>query len=100
MDKMKNEEVLRKVDVSSNWLLNNIKKHKLQYFGHIKRHQTLEKHILEAKVEGKRGRGRPTRRWEQDVEEWMGIRTSEAGRLATDRKQFRVKVWEATSGNG
>ena len=100
VDKMRNEEVLRKVNVPSNWLLNIIKKHKLQYFGHTKRHQTLEKYILEAKVEGKRGRGRPTRRWEQDVEEWMGMRSTEVGRLAIDRVKFRKAVWEATSGAG
>ena len=69
----------------------------LQYFGHIKRHETLERHILEARIDGRRGRGRPTRRWEQDINDWMDMTTTQAGRLAEDRILFRQKVQEATS---
>ena len=32
--------------------------------------------------EGRRGRGRPRRRWTQDIGEWMGVSTVEAGRIA------------------
>ncbi|GFO23370.1 retrovirus-related pol polyprotein from type-1 retrotransposable element r2 [Plakobranchus ocellatus] len=78
----------------------SIKKLKLTYFEHIKRHQTLEKHILEAKMKGKRGKGRPTRRWENDIEEWLETSTSQAGRLTSDRETFRRRVQEATSRNG
>ena len=54
--------------------LNFIKKQKLSSFGHIKRHQTLVKLILEWKVKlkGQGKRGRPKRYWEKDVEDWMG----------------------------
>ncbi|GFN90862.1 hypothetical protein PoB_001736800 [Plakobranchus ocellatus] len=76
------------------------KKLKLTCFGHIKRHQTLEKHILEAKMKGKRGKGRPTRRWENDIEEWLETSTSQARRLTSDRETFRRRVQEATSRNG
>ena len=69
----------------------------LKYFGHIKRHETLERHILEARIDGRRGRGRPTRRWEQDINDWMDMTTTQAGRLAEDRILFRQKVQEATS---
>ena len=72
-------------------------KHKLSYFGHIKRHQSLEKHILEAKLEGKRGVRRPTRKWEQDIEKWLGMSKTQAGRMAEDRVLYRRKVGEATS---
>ena len=80
--------------------LQTVKKLKLQYFGHIKRHESLEKHILETKMEGKRGRGRPTRRWEQDIQDWLGTTTTEAGRIAEDRELFHRKVQEATSYSG
>ena len=69
----------------------------LKYFGHIKRQETLERHILEARIDGRRGRGRPTRRWEQDINDWMDMTTTQAGRLAEDRILFRQKVQEATS---
>ena len=78
-------------------LLNLIKKQKLSYFGHIKRHNTLEKLFLEGTCEGRRGRGRPRRRWTQDIGEWMGVSTVEAGRQALERGEFRQAVWEATS---
>ena len=99
-EKVTNEEVLRKIGIKSPTLLQNIKKLKLGYFGHIKRHESLEKHIMEAKVEGRRGRGRPMRRWEQDIQEWLGITTAQASRLARDRSMFRQKVREATSFKG
>ena len=99
-EKITNKEVLKRIGVEEPILFQNIKKLKLSYFGHIKRHESLERHIMEAKVEGKRGRGRPTRRWEQDIHEWLGMTTSQAGRLATDRLKFRKKVREATSWKG
>ena len=95
--KVSNEEVLLRIGIVSPSLLQNVKKLKLSYFGHIKRHDSLEKHILEAKVAGKRGRGRPSRRWEQDIQEWMGTTITQAGRMAEDRTMFRKKVREATS---
>ena len=52
--------------------MNLIKKQKLSCFGHMKRHQTLEKLILEGKVKGQRNRGRPNRSWENTVEDWKG----------------------------
>ena len=38
-------------------LLREIKIRQIKYFGHIKRHDTLLKTLLEGKVKGKRARG-------------------------------------------
>ena len=62
-----NEKVLEKVKMNSTTLLHEIRKLKAGCFGHIKRHESLEKHILEAKAAGRKGRGRTMRRWEQDI---------------------------------
>ena len=78
-----NASVLEQLGVKAPQLLNLIKKQKLSYFGHIKRHNTLEKLFLEGTCEGRRGRGRPRRRWTQDIGEWMGVSTVEAGRQST-----------------
>ena len=68
MDRKKRPtEILKELKVGQDWLLNNIKARKLSYFGHLKRHDSLEKHILEARLEGKRRKGRPTRRWTEDI---------------------------------
>ena len=95
--KVTNKEVLSRLDMKTTMLLQKAKALKLKYFGHIKRHETLERHILEARIDGRRGRGRPTRRWEQDINDWMDMTTTQAGRLAEDRILFRQKVQEATS---
>ena len=47
---------------------------------------------MEARIDGRRGRGRPIRRWEQDINDWMDMTTTQAGRLAEDRILFRQKV--------
>ena len=82
--------VLEQLGVKAPQLLNLIKKQKLSYFGH-----TLEKLFLEGTCEGRRGRGRPRRIWTQDIGEWMGVSTVEAGRQALERGEFRQAVWEA-----
>ena len=82
-----NTSVLEQLGVKAPQLLNLIKKQKLSYFGHIKRHNTLEKLFLEGTCEGRRGRGRPRRRQTQDIGEWMGVSTVEAGRQALERER-------------
>ncbi|GFR96361.1 endonuclease-reverse transcriptase [Elysia marginata] len=95
--KKKNTEILKELKVGQEWLLNNIKARKLSYLGHLKRHGSLEKHILEARLEGKRRNGRPIRRWTEDIKEWLQITPTEAGREAQKREVFRRMVREATS---
>ena len=67
MEKITNKEVLSTLDMKTTMLLQKTKTLKLKNLCHIKRHETLERHILEARIDGRRGRGRPTRRWEQDI---------------------------------
>ena len=95
--KRKNEDILKELQIPQDWLLNTIKARKLSYFGHMKRHDSLEKHILEAKLEGKRRRGRPTRRWTDDIRDWMSTKVTTVGMAAQNRKNFRSMVREVTS---
>ena len=97
MEKVTNKEVLSRLDMKTTMLLQKAKTLKLKYFGHIKRYETLERHILETRIDGRRGRGKPTRRWEQDINDWMDMTTTQAGRLAEDRILLRQKVQESTS---
>ena len=39
----------------------------MSFFGPIKRHDTLEKTVLEGNLEGKRKRGKPRRVWTGDI---------------------------------
>ena len=70
-DHVTNEEVLRRVGEKPS-LTKNIIKRKLQYFGHIIRQDSLQKLLIEGKVDRKRGRGRPRRTWLSDVTGWTG----------------------------
>ena len=56
--------------------------------------------VMEGQVEGRRRRGRPRRRWMDDVVEWMEMGAEEAVRLAADRKTYRRHVGNATSRPG
>ena len=56
-------------------LLRFVKKQELKYFGHTSRHESLEKLFLEGRVEGCKKRGRPRRKWTDDVCERLGIGT-------------------------
>ena len=97
MEKVTNKVVLSRLDMKTTMLLQKVKTLKLKYFGHIKRHETIERHILEARIYGRIGRERPTRRWEQDINDWMDMTTIQAGRLAEDRILICQKIQEATS---
>ena len=77
--------------------MNNIKARKLSYFGHLKRHDSLERHILKARLEGKRRKGPSTRRWTEDIKKWLPMSPTKAGREAQKREVFRRMVREATS---
>ena len=92
-----NQSIREELGVTEGWLEHRIQRLKLKYFGHIKRHENLGKIILEGMVGGKRARGRPRRRWEKDIQEILGMTTTEAGRLAGNREEYRRIIVGATS---
>ena len=87
-DHVTNEEVLRRVGEKPS-LTKNIVKRKLQYFGHIIRQDSLQKFLIEGKVDRKRGRGRPRRTWLSDVTGWTGYNLVQCVREAVNRKCWR-----------
>ena len=52
--------------------------------------------VLEGKVDGKRNRGRPQRRWVDNIKEWLQTSVGKAGRLDQDRDAYRSSGWAAT----
>ena len=83
--------------VEDNWVVNFIQRVKLAYFGHIKRrHDTLERLVLEGQVCGTRLIGRPRVDWEDDVRKTFGS-IERAGRAAEDRTAFQKAIRVATS---
>ena len=83
-------EVLEKVGLNSKQLIQIIKRRKLSYFGHIRRHDSLEKRILEGKVEGKRSRGRQRKSLLENIKEMTGMRVTECNEAAMDRERWKA----------
>ena len=73
-EKVTNKEVLETMSLNNTELLKSIKKKKLSYFGNTKRHESLQKLILEGKVDGSRGRGRRRKSWTTNIAEWEETR--------------------------
>ena len=74
-EKITNEEVRRRMGCSEECkrLWNNIKQRKLKYAGHILRHDSIQKTLLEGKINGKPGRGRPRHTWFNNIKEWTSL---------------------------
>jgi hypothetical protein len=87
--KKKNADILKDLNIRENRLINNILYRKIKYFGHIKRHSGIERTVMEGIVAGRRGRGRPRRRWIQDSKETLNMSIDKMGDLARDRESFR-----------
>lgn len=88
-EKKTNQEVCTMLNVKPT-LLRTIKSRKLQYFGHIKRHDSICKNIMEGNVEGKRARGRQRRTWMDDIKDWTNLSLQERNRQAENRERWRV----------
>ena len=67
-----------------------IKRRKLQWFGHVVRHQSLAKTILQGWVSGSRRVGGQKKMWWDNIQDWTGIPVGAAMRVAECRKQWRV----------
>ena len=54
-----NCSILNELHLPTNWMYNFVRRQKLKYFGHVTRHNGLEKTIMQGMVAGKRSRGKP-----------------------------------------
>ena len=70
-------------------LLAIIKRRKLTWFGHVSRHNTLPKTILQGTLTGGRKRGRQQKNWLDNIKEWTRMDTATLTRKAEDRACWR-----------
>ena len=90
-EKRTNEWILDKIG-SDLELLKNIAERKMKLFGHIVRRGGLERQIVEGKMEGKRGRGRPQTSWLTDIKQWTGGSIAASIRQAENRTGWSALV--------
>src|SRR5579871_2637964 len=72
----------------------------IKYFGHIKRHDSLLKTLLEGLVEGRRDRGRQRYKWERNIKRWTGYSMSECTTQARNRVCWRSVAANLRYGDG
>ena len=86
-----NEKVIR-MECSKRSLFDTVKKRKLSFFGYVMRHNSLQKDLLQALVEGKCGEGMPKLQWSKNITRWTGLTFEKAKRTAQDRKKKRILI--------
>ncbi len=77
-------------------LLATVKRRKLAWYGHVSRHGSLSKTILQGTVEGKQRRGRPRKSWSDNIRDWTNQPTARLLRMTEDRGLWRTVAVEAS----
>ena len=83
-----NEEVLE-MTISKRSQMATIKKRKLWYFGHLIRQNGIQRLLLEGKIEGMRGCGRPRMMWMDNIKDWTGLKYGDCMQRAEDQIEWR-----------
>jgi len=66
-----NNEVLQRV-AQGRALMGQVKSRKLEYFGHVSKHNSLEKDIMLGFMPGTKRQGGQKRQWIDNVTQWTG----------------------------
>ena len=85
-----NEEVRAKIQQATGPhenLLTIVKRHKLQWYGHVSRSSGLAKTILQGTVKGGRRQGRQRKRWKDNIREWTGLEFAKSQRAVETREK-------------
>ena len=80
-------------------LLSTIKRRKMKWFGHVTRHNSLSKTILQGTVEGRRKRGRQRKLWSDNIKQWTEMDLYSLLNLAQDREEWRKLCGSVSAGS-
>ena len=95
-DKRTHNSILEELKVKRE-LFGNIVKRKLTFFGHTIRNNKcrLVPDIIQGKIEGRRGRGRPRICYIDNIKQWTDLKMSEVIQACHDRERWRSIVRKA-----
>ena len=92
MDRVTNQEVLRRAGKDTKTLYQNICRRKLKFAGHIIRGSSgmMCTNIIEGAIEGRRSRGRQRKGWFDNIKEWMNVDSyGKAKRRMEDKRGYK-----------
>ncbi|GFR90621.1 endonuclease-reverse transcriptase [Elysia marginata] len=89
-EKVTNKKVLESVGLQRPELLLTIQRRKMKYYGHLRRHDSIQKRIQEGKIDGRRGRGRRRQTWLGNIQETSQMKMCEVCETALDRRRWRT----------
>ena len=69
-----------------------VKRHKLQWYGHVSRSSGLAKTILQGTVKGGRRQGGQRKRWEDNIKERTGLEFGKSKRAVENTEKWRKLV--------
>ena len=90
---MTNESVRMEIGIEEDETLQQTAlRRKLGFFGHVMRSGGLEKRMMLAHGDGRRRRGRPRRKWMDEIHEVTGMKLVELRDVTEQRKRWRKLV--------
>ena len=98
-DYVTNEEVCAKIQQAvgpHKDLLTIVKRHKLQWYGHVSHSSGLAKTILQGTVKGRRRQGRQRKSGEDNIREWTGLEFTKSQRAGVNREKWRNLLVKAS----
>ena len=100
-DHVTNEEVCAKIQQAIGRhkdLLTIVKRHKLQWYGHVSCSSGLAKTILQGTVKGGGRQGGQRKRWENNIREWTSLEFAKFQRALENRAKWRKLVVKSSLG--
>src|SRR6218665_3085395 len=86
--KKTNENVCMEIGIEEDETLQQTAlRRKLGFFGHVVRSDGLEKRMMLAHRDGRRKRGRPRRKWMDEIHEVTGMKLAELRDVTTSRRK-------------
>ena len=94
-----NGEVLHKMKTKRS-LLNTIQKKEMSIFRTYNKRKWVQRLLMEGRINGRRGRGRPRTMWTDNIKEWTKISYNDCIRVAQDRERWRSMTADLLTTDG